>query len=142
MLFAGLTQMLAWGQPPAELQGREVLLEVELDAFSGRPNPRWRLTEAQAAEFLALFHKLPPARVRAPTNGGLGYRGFVLRGDGGTLAGFDEVRIDRGVVLARRANDEEMFSDPQLDLERWLLASARGHVDEPVLKYLQSEITR
>src|SRR4029077_12855271 len=33
-------------------------LQVELDAFSGQPNPRWELTADESAEFLAQFQKL------------------------------------------------------------------------------------
>jgi hypothetical protein len=49
-------------------------LQIELDAFSGLPNPRWELSEAQAAEFLTQLRALRPAQDRAGTNDGLGYR--------------------------------------------------------------------
>jgi len=117
-------------------------VEVELDAFSGRPNPRWMLTEAQAMEFLALLRKLSPAQVGLPTSSGLGYRGFILRANGGALGPYEEVRINRGIVFARRGDAEETLADPQRNLERWLVASARGHIDEPVLKHVQNEIRR
>jgi len=117
-------------------------LQIELDAFSGRPNPRWELTGAQAAEFLTLLRALPPAQGRHLTAEGLGYRGFVVSANDGQVNGYDDIRVYRGTVLSRRGDRAETFSDPERILERWLLRSARGHVDEPVLQYIQSEIGR
>jgi hypothetical protein len=118
-------------------------LLVELDAFSGRPNPRWELTETQqAAEFRTLLRALRPARGGAWTSEGLGYRGFIVRGNGGPVDGYDEIRLYRGTVHARTGDHTESFSDPDRVLERWLLRSARGHVAESVLQYIQSEVGR
>jgi hypothetical protein len=118
------------------------VLEVELDAFSGRPNPRWELTGPQAAEILARLRALPPLPDRPAGADGLGYRGFVLRATDGSLDGYDEVRLHRGIVLTRRGDRTEAFSDPERTLERQLLVTARGHVPEPVLQYIASEIGR
>lgn len=57
-------------------------IDVELDIFSGRPNPRWAL-DGPAAERLRELH----ARLRLfegspPEPPGLGYRGFVYEFDG------------------------------------------------------------
>jgi hypothetical protein len=117
-------------------------LEIELDAFSGRPNPRWELTGTQAAEFLARLRALRPTQEGQFGGEGLGYRGFVVRAKGEQVDGFDEVRLYRGTVLARHGDRTETFSDPDRILERWLLDSARGHVSETVLRNIQSEIGR
>lgn len=50
---------------------------VELDVFSGRPNPTWSLSAEQSMELLAAFQDLPPADKPSLENG-LGYRGFLL----------------------------------------------------------------
>jgi hypothetical protein len=119
-----------------------VILEVELDAFSGRPNPRWELTGTQAAEFLARLHALQPTRANQFGSEGLGYRGFVVRTTAEAANDFDEVRLYRGTVFMRHRDRVEAYSDPQRTLERWLLDSARGHVTQSVLAYIQSELER
>ena len=53
-------------------------MEIELDAFSGRPNPRWTLPPEEAGSIVDALSALPEVVVaEAPAN--LGYRGFVLR---------------------------------------------------------------
>lgn len=115
-------------------------LQVELDAFSGRPNPRWELTEAQKEEFLSMLRELNPAERQSSTLGGLGYRGFVVRGKERSVNGYDEVRIVHGIVEALSVDHSDSFNDPERHLERFLLRSAYGHVPESVLQYIQKEI--
>jgi hypothetical protein len=117
-------------------------LEIELDAFSGRPNPRWELTGAQAAEFLKYLSALRPSQGGHFTGDGLGYRGFIVRARSGRVEGYDELRLYRGTVFAQRGDQVDTLSDPDRSLERWLLGSARGQVDEAALQYIQSEIER
>jgi len=86
---------------------------VELDAFSGRPNPRWVLTESEAAELARLITSLPPApggaSLRPP---GLGYRGFRLEGSAG-----EAYQAYRGLV----ESPDRVFADPDRRVERFLL---------------------
>ncbi|MBF6213693.1 hypothetical protein IU433_28400 [Nocardia puris] len=89
---------------------------VELDLFSGRPNPAWTLTAPQARELARLLDDLPPTDRRADPPG-LGYRGFAVTG---TL----DCTVYAGIVTfpkGRRAEDAH-------GAERWLtdLARARG----------------
>lgn len=86
---------------------------VELDAFSGRPNPRWTLTETEAAELRRLITGLAPA----PGGGsfsppGLGYRGFRLEGADG-----ETYRAYRGLVQSA----VRLLADPDRRVERFLL---------------------
>jgi hypothetical protein len=136
-----LCSVASW-QPLCRARGGEVPLQIELDAFSGRPNPRWELTGTEAAEFLTFLRALRPAQGSQPIADGLGYRGFIVSANDGPVDGYDDIRLCRGIVLARRGDRTETFSDPDRVLERWLLGSARGHVDDSVLQYIQSEITR
>jgi len=134
-----LCTITAW-PPPHQAQAEATLLEIELDAFSGRPNPRWELTGAQAEEFLARLRALSPTHGIRPGGGGLGYRGFTVKARGKPMDDFDEVRLYHGTVLARHGDRMETFGDPGRVLERWLLDSGRGEVPESVLRYIQSEI--
>jgi hypothetical protein len=100
---------------PFEL-GTEV--EVELDVFSGRPNPRWTLAARRAEELGQLLRDLEPADRLDPP--GLGYRGFVLRSGGAKATVF------RGVLSVVRDDDIAHFRDAH-GLEQLLLRQARGH---------------
>ncbi len=53
-------------------------MEVELLVFSGRPNPKWVISGAQASDMLKRIRSLrtTATEVRAPD---LGFRGFMLR---------------------------------------------------------------
>jgi hypothetical protein len=53
-------------------------MEIELDVFSGRPNPNWVASPDRAASVSRALSSLPAAPAR-PEPGHLGYRGFVIR---------------------------------------------------------------
>jgi hypothetical protein len=58
------------------------MLVVELDVFSGRANPQWRL-DADGEQRLRTLHRALPQRgVPAVEPPGLGYRGFRYMLDG------------------------------------------------------------
>jgi hypothetical protein len=61
-------------------------ITIELDVFSGRPNPTWTLTPVQAQELLRVLDAIRrDGRKRLPCEPpGLGYRGFHVRTAGGT----------------------------------------------------------
>lgn len=115
-------------------------MQVELDAFSGRPNPRWELTAPQAADLLTQLGALRPGDRGQFVSDGLGYRGFIIRPNDGSLAGYDEIRVYRGSVLARRGEHTDVFRDSERHLEIQLLHSGRNHLDESMLHYFQTEI--
>jgi hypothetical protein len=62
------------------------MFEIELDIFSGRPNPRWTLDAAENREFLTrlLDRSVPMAPLTS--RDGLGYRGFICTATGSTAA--------------------------------------------------------
>ncbi len=55
------------------------MLQVELDIFSGRPNPKWILSPKEEKELLDRVTADPQVMLpTAATNGRLGYRGYVV----------------------------------------------------------------
>jgi hypothetical protein len=84
---------------------------VELDVFSGRPNPRWELDEHRSHQLLQLESRLTRTRQAAPEPPGLGYRGFLYSDANGP------VRAYRGYVTTARA----VLADPAFSVERFLL---------------------
>ena len=53
-------------------------MEIELDAFSGRPNPTWLESPERAAAVARALSSLVEAPAR-PEPDHLGYRGFIIR---------------------------------------------------------------
>jgi hypothetical protein len=86
-------------------------MPVELDVFSGRPNPRWELDEPSSRKLRELQSRLTRAREAPAEPPGLGYRGFVYSDAGG------QVRVYRGYVRTARA----FLADPSFSIERYLL---------------------
>jgi hypothetical protein len=84
---------------------------VELDIFSGRPNPRWELDEPASRQLLRLEADLLPATLAPPAPPGLGYRGFRYSGGRG-----DSRAYHRHVSTV-----DEVLADPSGSIERFLL---------------------
>jgi hypothetical protein len=120
--------------------GASAPVAVELDVFSGRPNPTWLLTGAEAAELRSRLADpthtpLAPAAV-PPPSGRLGYRGFVLGDPEHTLAGADRLEVGEGFVRAvdgATGRTLAVFADADRTLERWLVAGARGRAEPGLL---------
>ena len=92
-------------------------MEIELDAFSGRPNPVWTLTDEEARELQALLAAATEP-VAAPSEA-LGYRGFVVR----AAADSPPRRVYAGRVQSGTA-----YRADTRDAEAWLIryATAQG----------------
>jgi hypothetical protein len=89
------------------------MFEIELDIFSGRPNPRWTLDAAESKEFLTrlLDRTVPMAPITSRE--GLGYRGFICTATGNTAATLPA----RHLPTSFRVRDG-LASDPSA--ESWL----------------------
>jgi hypothetical protein len=115
-------------------------MRIELDAFSGRPNPIWQLTPEQSTELATLLRSLSPDPAAQKDFDGLGYRGFLVELPSGAFGPFKRLRVYRGKVFATEANRVEVFNDPQHLIESRLLVTARSHVEEGALEYVRKEI--
>gem|GEM_PF-1636748 len=101
-------------------------MKVELDAFSGRPNPTWILSSSESTELLILLRSLPK-KDEPFEEGGLGYRGFVLSGFEETENLPSQIRVYRKTIRMQ-FDRPESFQDIH-GVERRLLfqASQRGY---------------
>jgi len=81
-------------------------VEVELDIFSGNPNPIWILSEADGDLFLKKLAVLPKASAKELHND-LGYRGFIVEVINETEKSL--VQIQNGTVHISR-NDTSVSS--------------------------------
>ena len=80
------------------------MFEVELDIFSGRPNPRWNLTATEEAELVErLLDRSVPIGPMSISDGKLGYRGFLVRASGSTAATLQARGLPTGLPGPRRA---------------------------------------
>jgi hypothetical protein len=116
--------------------------QVEVDVFSGRPNPVWTLTAAEAQAFVQRFAALPSL----PGNGGsaeqdqgLGYRGLKvnLLSEGRKR----RVSIGHGKVVVEEPDSQKprQLQDPERRLEQWLLQTGREHLDPDLFHHLLDE---
>jgi hypothetical protein len=96
-----------------------VSTEVELDVYSGMPNPTWTLSAADAALLAEKLDALPPAAPRELGNP-LGYRGLVVD------TGAEVVRVHRGTAQVSRAGSIVVRADPGRSFERWLISTGVG----------------
>ena len=98
---------------------RNVPLRVEIDAYSGRPNPNFDLPPLDAQELAKLLRDLPHAK-GTPPESGLGYRGFVISNDAGVLSGLPRrVRVFAGRVIAEHGAHADVYDDIR-SAEDWL----------------------
>ena len=118
--------------------------QVEVDVFSGRPNPTWNLTAAEARAFVERFAALPSFPGIGDGDGaeehqGLGYRGLKVNlfSEGRER----RVSIGHGKVVVEEPGSQKprQFQDPERNLERWLLQTGRGHLDPDLFRHLLDE---
>ena len=106
-------------------------MQVELDIFSGRPNPVWGLTAAQIDEMGEIVRKLPLATEEPPSHPGLGYRGFVVTDDARRSW---RINAFKGFVQITDQGRVEVRSDRNRSLERWLLNSAGSQLPPEIYR--------
>ena len=94
-----------------QLSGGANRMLVELDVFSGRPNPRWELDEQSSQQLRQVEARLTSTRQAPVEPPGLGYRGFLYSDEGSQL------RAYRGYLRTSR----EVLADPTFSVEKFLL---------------------
>jgi Tol biopolymer transport system component len=114
---------------------------VELDVFSGRPNPIWSLPDAQRKELLARLAGLPPSTLaRYPDR--LGYRGLLVHFNLPPYGMPETIQVFQGTVCYALGGTRTCRVDAGREVERWLLAMAdRSQVDVELLDSLLNEIS-
>jgi hypothetical protein len=80
-------------------------IEIQLDIFSGRPNPTWTMAGEAAEHLWSRLRDLEPAPPKEPPD--LGYRGFLLSAPDQTVRVFDGVLA----FLARRGEQTPYYRD-------------------------------
>lgn len=113
-------------------------MTVEMDIFSGRPNPTWELTPGQQEEFRKRVAGLPRQSTPARMFDGLGYRGLILRNP---AAPGESYRVGFGWVAQGQTDAESTSIDEGRAVEKWLLSTGKGKIDERLLASTGLELT-
>lgn len=109
---------------------------VELDVFSGRPNPTWTLTDVDDAALRQRLRALPAA-APATLHSDLGYRGLIVHLQEADASRV--VRIQRGHVRTEGPAPAPDRADAGRALERWLLETGRGDLEPAVYEAAASD---
>jgi hypothetical protein len=104
-------------------------INVELDIFSGRPNPSWELSSGEVSELLRYMAGLTPASKSAIASD-LGYRGFFISNPGKIEGLPVKIHIFNGVLAVNEKGSTNYYNDVN-DIENWLMerAKERGYGD-------------
>jgi hypothetical protein len=110
--------------------------EVELDIFSGRPNPTWVLGTDDADTLvrrLAALPRIPACELSTR----LGYRGLIVHVTRGAETRLIRVQ-SRCVQIAE--GETTHARDEGRELERWLIETGRRHVEQDVMELVEREV--
>jgi hypothetical protein len=99
-------------------------VSIELDVFSGRPNPSWEVNPSESGELLKELSQLPEMdKNKVEFFDGLGYRGFIISVQAAGKATSSPIiyRIYKGFILS----NDKVFSDKN-SIENKLMEQARN----------------
>jgi hypothetical protein len=115
-------------------------MDIEVDLYSGRPNPVIRLDPTATDEISRRLGDLPPSSGRRDVRDGLGYRGLRLTG---MRRGIADVMVSDGVVEQREESGATArFDDPGRALEGLLVALLAAALDPEVLNLLRADLAQ
>ncbi len=124
-------------------------VQVEVDVYSGRPNPRWTLSGDASAEVMRRLRALAREDGRAAQPDGLGYRGMLVHVNPAPPDLCATIRVAAGFACcepsstARDSGDASRSSasvcrrDVNRDVERWLIASGDRELDAALRETLK-----
>lgn len=110
---------------------------VEVDLYSGRPNPAWSLTPEETARLVERIDGMAPADEAEPP-GRLGYRGLRFRLSAGGRETASGESFDEHVRFRDSAGVRHL-ADPGREVERWLLETGRGKIEPQVYETLKNQ---
>ena len=132
---------LRFALPPQTLDSlRGALTYVELDIFSGRPNPVWLLPDAQQHELTTRLSGLAPGLV-APYPDRLGYRAVLIHFNQPPYGMPETIEVFGGSACFELGGARTCRADANRGIERWLLQTAeRSQIDAGLLDDVLGEI--
>jgi hypothetical protein len=114
----------------------QISVEVEIDIFSGKPNPAWVLTKTEADSFVKKLSTM--SRTSATKlSGNLGYRGFIVQVKQGIHTKL--IHIQTGIVHISIGAMKIYAKDMDRVLERWLLHTGKPFLKDELFKIVEKE---
>lgn len=113
-------------------------VRVELDIFSGRPNPTWELSQEQGRELRERIARLPRVQDGAFPEP-LGYRGITAALPGAD-GGEERIRLFGGAVRVETSGATWFLNDADRQLERWLAETGAPHLEPGVYQSVLNEL--
>lgn len=105
---------------------------VEVDLFSGQPNPKWEMSQEQADHFYQMLQQRSTI-VQAELFDGLGYRGFIIETapapeSGGRML----VSVQGGIIKVVESTGQQIiyYEDTNQELEKWLFEQSQQYLDQ------------
>ena len=115
---------------------------VELDVYSGQPNPRWKLDDKICNDILEEISHLAAEKAVIPRPDQLGYRGLRVIVDAVPSHKYEEFYVGDGYVFLHHEGMERVLIDDNRRIEQKLLASGARTSDKKlnalVLQILQT----
>jgi hypothetical protein len=102
---------------------------VELDIYSGQPNPTWTLTNDQEQELIQFLSNLSLKEGEMVDHGILGYRGMILY-EGND---FPITLVGLGEIVQQTSSGLLVYYDEGKELEKFLLTTAINKIDKRIL---------
>ena len=113
--------------------------QVELDAFSGRPNPSWPLSAADTETFRQKVAALSPAPAQTYPQR-LGYRGLIVRLP--EASGFAVIwTVWDGVAQMTNGATTAYFADSDHALQSWLLQTGQPYLPADLFATVQADMS-
>jgi hypothetical protein len=114
---------------------------VELEIYSGKPNPNWSLSKEMILDLLQRLRALEPSGTAPVEFDGLGYRGVrASLEDNSRLTA--SLIVSRGAVTILRDSHQSWYRDDGRQLELWLVRTGANIVSSDVLQHVTSEMSR
>ena len=104
--------------------------QVEIDVFSGRPNPMWELRRTDLTALLRLLEKARKVKTAAGAADGLGFRGFKVSFT--TRGTQRELHVKGNFV----SDGPKRFSDDHKTIEKFLLAKMPPELHDQLVDVL------
>ena len=116
--------------------------KVELDIFSGIPNPTWMLTFSEASDLTSRISRLDPTEETGQRPENLGYRGFIVQTIAASSATVQTIRAYHGIIEVVDATKTAYYLDPQRQIELWLLTTAKPPLADDLIAEIVKEIMK
>lgn len=107
-------------------------IDVEIDIFSGRPNPRFPVRGEEAKRLLDILDSSRRPMPTPPPEAGLGFRGFLVhvnRSDPATYRVMGDVLENAGSV----------FSDPDEEVQAYIVSIAPAALQPLMRPFLKAK---